>query len=438
MPHVALVPFTGLRVREDEMFRFGMTLPGIRQRADAVGNLPALGMLTLAGMLPPDWSCSYHPSGATDNLLDDVLRTEPTIVAVSALTASVLDAYTLCGLLKNHHVPTVIGGLHATALPEEAARHASSVCVGDGESNWLQILSDGKSGNLRRIYRPEQPFDLTCSPLPRFDLLKGRSIQRWTVQTQRGCPWSCEFCGASRVLGPLRFKPPQRIHDELDSIRQLDPTPWVELADDNTLAGRSDAEAMLREIESAGIRYFTESDWRIGQDRRLTTALATSGCVQVLVGFESLAFRYPGMGKKRADLARIRDAVDLIQDAGIAVNGCFIVGADGETNESLDRLIEFVNRSSLAEIQITVQTPFPGTMLYHRIQQEGRLIRDRDWSYYTLFDVVFQPDTMSVTELEHGFRRVMSSVFSEESFRHRSSIRRRVWSKHPSIRGLRS
>lgn len=434
MPNVALVPFTGLRVREREMMALGMSLPGLKTRAEALAELPALGLLTLAGMTPDSWNCSYHPSSESDSLVDDVLKSNPDLVAVSALTASVLEAYQFCDSMRSCGVPTVIGGLHATAMPEEAARHATSVCVGDGESSWLPILDDAKNGSLRSIYRPQQPFDLTNSPTPSFGLLAANQTskrpQRWTLQTQRGCPWACEFCGASRLLGPARFKPTVNIATELATIRSLDASPWVELADDNTFAGRSDSMRLLEVIGAAKIKYFTESDWRIGENPELVSALSASGCVQVLVGIESLNHDYSGMGRKQPELARVADAIAALQEAGIVVNGCLIAGADGETDSTLDAMAEFVNQSELAEVQITLQTPFPGTGLYRRFKKAGRLIESRDWSYYTLFDVVFQPDRMTVEDLETGFRRVMSRVFSTESSARRASLRRRIWKQH--------
>ena len=427
MSHIAFVPFTGLRVREREMLKLGMRLPGLKKRAEALAGLPALGLLTLAGMTPDPWTCSYHPSSDTEALIEDVVATEPDLVAVSALTASVIEAYGFCDQMKAHGLPTVIGGLHATVLPQEAASHATSVCVGDGESSWLRILEDAADGNLQSIYKPKNVFDLKNSPQPRFDLLGKKSPQRWTIQTQRGCPWACEFCGASRLLGPARFKPVQNIAEELALIGGLDSSPWLELADDNTLAGRKNPYQLLETIGAAGIKYFTESDWRIGEDPKLVQALADSGCVQVLVGIESPTHIYPGMGKKQTEPQRMMDAIDEIQSAGIVTNGCFIAGADGETDQSLDAMAKFINGSSLAEIQITLQTPFPGTSLHRRFKKDGRLIPDRDWSYYTLFDVVHQPDTMSVEQLEAGFVRIMETVFSKDASAKRTSLRRKIW-----------
>ena len=110
MPHVALVPFTGLRVREQEMLKLGMRLPGLKKRADALAGLPALGLLTLAGMTPENWTCSYHPSSDSKSLLKDVRSTNPDLVAVSALSASVMEAYRLCDALMSDCIQSVMGG----------------------------------------------------------------------------------------------------------------------------------------------------------------------------------------------------------------------------------------------------------------------------------------------------------------------------------------
>lgn len=435
MPHVSFVPLTGLRVREQELLELGMSLPGLARRANALAGLPALGLLTLAGMTPPAWSCSYHDASAVDKeLVDRVLAERPSLVAVSALTASINEAYQLADAVRDRGVPIVIGGLHATAEPEEAANRCDAVVVGDGEPAWLDILQDVRNDSLQPLYRSTSAFDLGDSPIPRFDLLGDRLRPRMTLQTERGCPLACDFCGASRLLGAFREKPIQNIRAELAAINRIDPQPWIELADDNTFVGPRDPAPLLEALRDAGARYFTEADWRIGERPELLRRLAASGCVQVLVGIESLVFRYPGMGPKQTEFDRIMNAVDAIQDAGIVVNGCFIVGADGETDESLGRLIDFIRDSNLGEVQITLQTPFPGTGLRRKLADAGRLLADRDWSHYTLFDVTYQPDQMTVEQLEQGFRRVLAAVFNAEANNKRSELRKRIWRKSSRLR----
>lgn len=443
MPHVAMVPFTGFRVREEEMLALGMALPGLRQRAAAIAQLPALGLLTLAGLSPPHWTCSYHEAvQSTEDLADEIIGQQPTLVALSALTASVEEAYRFSALLRQRGARVVLGGLHATSCPEEARQHCDAIVIGEGEPVWSALLADAEANELRPVYRASAPFDLASSPVPRFDLLGHGPRPRLTVQTQRGCPLACEFCGASRLLGPHRLKPLANLKRDLAAITALVPRPVLELADDNTFAGQCDAEALLETLATADSRFFTEVDWRVGENPRLLSRLAAAGCVQVLVGIESLVFRHPGMGAKQADLPRIMNAIDAIQGAGVAVIGCFIVGGDGETNSSLDQLADFIHASTLADVQLTLQTPFPGTALRRRLQRENRLLPNRGWSYCTLFDLTYQPDAMSVAELELAFRRLVRQVFALAETVRRQAIRKRIWQNnarlHPCASALSS
>ncbi len=435
MPHVALVPFTGFRIREREMRELGMALPGLRARAGAIAQLPALGLLTLAGLNSPAWTCSYHESDGSDAhpLAEQIISLRPDLVAVSALTASIDEAYAFSRLVQKADVPVVLGGLHATACPEEAAQHVDAVVVGDGESVWADVLADAEYRALKRIYRARKPFDLRESPIPRFDLLGAVDRPRFTLQTQRGCPLACDFCAASRLLGPWREKPATKVAAELEAIGSLAERPIIELADDNTLASRSHPGPLLDALAGSGVRYFTEADWRLGERPDILGRLAGSGCVQVLVGMESLEVSHGGMGPKGAPVSRILEAVEAIQATGVAVIGCFIVGADGETEASLDRLGTFLESAPLADVQLTLQTPFPGTALHRRLERAGRLLGHRGWSYYTLFDVTYQPTSMSVEALELGFRSLVQRVFSAVPAQRRASLRRRIWAKHPSF-----
>lgn len=429
MPHVALVTMSGFRVREPEMLALGMSLPGLRQRAQAIAALPSLALLTLAALTPQRWTVSYHEApGLTDALVQELAATRPTLVGISALTASALEAYALGDRLREAGIRTVLGGLHATAVPDDAGPHFDSVVIGDGEPVWHEVLADAEAGTLKARYRPSAPFDLGESPLPRFELLGSRERPRYTVQTERGCPLACEFCGASRLLGPFREKPAPLIGRELAAIAALDPRAIVELADDNTFAGRRRPADLLGVLERSGVRYFTESDWRIGERPEVLERLAPSGCVQVLVGVESLVFRHPGMGAKGRELARVMDALERVQDSGVAVIGCFIVGAEGETHESMQELGDFLLDAPLADIQLTLQTPFPGTSLHQQLKQQRRLLPNRSWESYTLFDVTYQPDRLSVQELETGFRNLVRMVFAHAPTQRRNAIRQSTWS----------
>lgn len=426
MPHVTFITLSGFRVREPELLELGMTLPGFEERGRALAELPGLGLLTLAGMLPDAWTCSYHaPAEVNEELLAAVVAESPDLVALSALTASIEEAYRLSTLLRQRGLRTVLGGLHVTACPDEAKSQADAVVIGSGEPVWPRLLADAAAGPLQRVYRAPRQLHGSDWPLPRYDLLG--PVARYTVQTQRGCPLACDFCGASRLLESFREKPAGLLRRELEVITSLAFNPLIELADDNTFAGQRDASELLDVLRAAGVRWFSESDWRIGERPEMLSALASSGCVQLLTGLESMVFRYPGMGGKQAEMERILDAILAIQEAGVCVNACFILGAEGETRQSLDRITRFLLDAPFADVQVTLQTPFPGTGLHKRLRQQQRLLPDRGWSHYTLFDVTYQPDSLSVLELESGFREVLRHVLGAEATRRRKQIRLDIW-----------
>ncbi|MCW5776281.1 MAG: hypothetical protein KIS87_07585 [Phycisphaeraceae bacterium] len=181
------------------------------------------------------------------------------------------------------------------------------------------------------------------------------------------------------------------------------------------------------------MRWFTEADWRIGERLALLDRLAASGCVQVLIGIETIVPRHMGMGAKAAPLPRVMDAVAAIQDRGVAVIGCFVVGGDGEDFESLHALGEFLVDAPFADVQLTLQTPFPGTGLRERLAREGRLLADRGWEACTLFDVAFRPDRLSVEQLESGFRNLLRMVFAPGPSERRADLRRRIWGRREEV-----
>jgi radical SAM superfamily enzyme YgiQ (UPF0313 family) len=270
-----------------------------------------------------------------------------------------------------------------------------------------------------------RPFDLSNAPMPRFELLESDRYPRFTVQTQRGCPWRCEFCAASIRISPtFKVKPVEKVIAEIRRLKELWRDPFIEFADDNTFVNRAHAKQLLRALARERVRWFTESDLSIAQDDELLRMMRDAGCAQVLIGFESPSrVALNGIEQKTNWKARQLDsycrAVEAIQGHGITVNGCFVMGLDGAGPESFEAVHDFVKRSGLFDVQITFMTPFPGTPLYERLHNEGRILHDRSWERCTLFDVNFQPQQMSVTELENGFKELARKLYADDFVRER-------------------
>lgn len=415
-----LIAMSGVRVRNPDLLALGVTLPQFVNRGKVVASLPSLGLLTVAALTPPDVEVAYREIAE----LDPAAPLEPfDLVGISSFTAQIDEAYALADRYRAAGTPVVLGGLHVSLLPDEAAEHADAIVLNGAEGAWPALIEDARRGRMKPRYHGARSgvFQPPHYRMPRFDLLRGRPYNRITVQTSRGCPWACEFCAASlRITDRFQQKSVEDCVAEITAALQVTSQPFFELADDNTFVNRKWGKAFLRAIRPLGLRWFTETDISVAEDGELLALLADSGCKQILIGLESpdadaLAGIDPRNWKKQRHGGYLR-AIDAIQSHGISVNGCFIVGLDSHTPDTFVELRDFVERSGLLEVQITVQTPFPGTPLYARLKREGRLLEERFWDRCTLFDVNYRPKNMSVETLEKGLRWLFSEVYNERQF----------------------
>jgi radical SAM superfamily enzyme YgiQ (UPF0313 family) len=426
---IAFIALSGVRAYNKELTELGLTLPGFVERSRVIASLPSLGLLTLAGMTPDRFEVEYHEVADISDL--DALP-DCDLAALSTFTAQAKDAYELSRRYREAGVKTVIGGLHATAVPDEALRFCDSVVVGEGEPSWPRLLGDLEAGHLEPLYRSNGvEFSLDDAPMPRFDLLDPDKYNRLTVQSQRGCPWRCEFCASSITLtNRYKIKPVAKVIDEIRAIKSIWPRPFIEFADDNTFVNKRHGRELMRALEGEHVRWFTETDISVADDPELLAMMRDAGCAQVLIGLES-----PTVGGldglelrsnwKRKRLASYMAGIERIQSHGIAVNGCFVLGLDGDGPEVFDDVFEFVEASGLQQVQITVITAFPGTPLYRRLLAGGRLIDPQAWEKCTVFDVNVRPKQMSVQELEHGLVELGRRLYSQEEKSARTTSFRR-------------
>lgn len=416
---LGLIAMSGVRVRNAELLALGLTLPGFVERSKVIASLPSLGLLTLAGLTPRDVDVEYLE--VSDLARVDGVPREFDAVAISSFSAQMREAYELADRYRLLGTRVILGGLHVSAVPMEALRHADAVVVGEGEPVWPAIIEDLRHGNLKPVYDARgMNYNFANSPMPRFDLLDIEKYNRLTVQTQRGCPFRCEFCAASMRISPqYKVKPIDRVIAEIHSIKSVWKRPFVEFADDNSFVNKAHSKQLLRAIAKEDIRWFTETDLSVAEDDELLDLLRDAGCAEILIGFESTTFAAIDGVEQRANWKAKRvgsylETIRKVQDRGVRVNGCFVLGLDGAGTESFDAIFDFVQQSGLYDVQITVQTAFPGTPLYARLKQEGRILREEAWDLCTLFDVNFQPAKMSVAELEVGLRNLISRVYDDD------------------------
>ena len=433
---LGLIAMSGVRVANQALMTLGLTLPGFVERSHVIASLPSLALLTLAGLTPEN--IDVHYVEVPDLAAIDGLPGDFDAVAIASYTAQIKDAYVLADRYRAAGTTVILGGLHVTAVPDEARRHADAIVLGEAEGVWPRVMSDLRRESLQPIYDARgASFDLAQAPMPRFDLLDIARYNRLTVQTHRGCPLSCDFCASSIRLSPkFKTKPIDKVIAEIRRIKAIWPQPFIEFADDNTFANKAHGRRLVRALAQENVRWFTETDISVADDPDLLSMLRDSGCAQLLIGLEApdrLALNgletRTNWKAKRAD--GYLEAIRRIQSKGITVNGCFILGLDGQDADSFDRVAAFVAESGLYEVQVTLATPFPGTPLYARLKAQGRLVADDAWEKCTLFDATFEPKSMSLAELETRFHALIGGLYTDEQVHwRRAAFRRQVRQQH--------
>jgi len=410
---IGFLAMSGIRAHDPELLRLGLTLPGFVERSKQIAALPSLGLLYLAAVTPPGHELAYYEAEADGQ--EPVAVYDCDLAAISTFSAQVFEAYAIADRLRLAGVKVALGGLHVTALPAEAARHADFVITGEGENIWPTIVNTLEPGTFAG-----PAVDVRQLPVPRYDLLGDRPYNRFTVQTTRGCPWRCEFCASNVMLGqPYRKRPVADVLRDIEAIRQVREHPFIEFADDNTFVDKAWGQRLCRALAPLRLKWFTETDISVAEDEELLDLMHAAGCRQVLIGLESpKAGPLAGL-EQRADFkarwyARYADAIARIQSHGITVNGCFILGLDGHDTGIFEQVLDFARQASLYDVQITVLTAFPGTPLYARLLREGRILEPGRWDLCTLFDVNHRPRGMTPQELKTGMYWLTERLYDAE------------------------
>jgi radical SAM superfamily enzyme YgiQ (UPF0313 family) len=387
--------------------------------AEDSAHLRSLALATLAGLTPPDVELS---------LADDVVRRlDPerdldfgaTLAAITASTKTALRAYELADAYRRHGVRTVMGGIHPTALPEEALEHCDAVVVGEAEGLWPELVEDARRGALRRIYRHERLPDFARPPRPRRELFGSRRyVPIHTVQASRGCPFSCEFCSVSPFYG--RAFRHRDVRDVVEEIEGLDGR-WLMFADDNIVGRPERSRELFEALRPLKIHWFGQASLHGIERDEEVRRIAASGCEALFIGFESVSREaLRAAGKRQNDPARYLDTVRRLHDHGIAVWASFVFGLDEDDEGVFDRTLEFALRSGVLMALFAILTPYPGTPLYERLRSEGRLLDERWWLRARRDDQpVFRPRRMSAEALHRGWQRTWREFYSVSSIARR-------------------
>ncbi len=378
---------------------------------DADSQLPLMGTLILGTILEDE---GYDVKVINENLLRDKLKSsdmDADYLLLSCLTPTIERGLQIAVQFRKRNPDSkiIIGGVHATFLPEELTPYADHVVLGEGENVISDLL---RYGSDDKIIQGSTVEDLDRLPLPNFNLLvNGERINVTPIVTSRGCPFGCNFCSVTKMFGRrYRTVSVQRALAEINRAS----TKSVFFYDDNFAANsRRTHELMDGLIESRPRirRWSAQVRSDIARDESLVKKMAAAKCSRVYIGFESVNQKTLEALNKHQKPEEIRHAMEIFHRSDIRVHGMFMFGSDEDDSRVVEDTLNFVKKNHIDSVQFMALTPLPGTDLFHRLAKAGRLLHKK-WSYYDGLHVVFEPLKFSPYELQKSVIDSFSDFYS--------------------------
>lgn len=386
-------------------------------------KFPSLSLAAIAAVTPARWQVEL----ADENIESIDFDRDVDLVALTAMTPQAPRAYRIADEFRKRGVSVVIGGFHASNLPDEALRHADAVVAGEGELVWPRLLADFEKGALERSYRAAGHLDMGEIPPARREIFTGKKyLFTNTIQTTRGCPFDCEFCSVTAFYGrKYRERPVDSVLQELEILRRKNS--FAFFVDDNLVGNRRFALELFDGMRGMGFKWLSHAPIDLARDRELLRSAGEAGCIGMFVGFESLNEKsLEAMGKVTNRAASYLEDSRAFRDNGIGILGSFVLGYDGDKPDIFGKILSFCEQARLEAAIFPILTPYPGTAVRARLEAEGRIVSN-NWEDYDMGHVTFRPTGMSSEELQAGHDWLNRSFYSF------GSMYRRIFKAHRSV-----
>jgi len=405
-------------------------------------QMESLPAAVLAGLTPPDVEVKFY-----DDRMEVIPFDEPTdAVAITVETYTARRAYQIASEYRKRGVPVVMGGFHATLCPEEVAEFAEAVVVGEAEGVWPTVVDDLQHKTLDKFYRRGEGTRPSLRGLkPDRRIFRGkRYLPVGLVEAGRGCHFKCDFCAVQTVFGATQTRRP--VDEIIEEVRRVAATSkLLFFVDDNITSNLPQAKEFLRELAKLNVRWVSQSSINAAHDEEFLDLLVRSGCMGVLIGFESLNPDNLKSMNKTFNTAQggFAAAVEKLRRKRIRVYATFVFGYDGDVEASFGATVKFARESGFYIAAFNHLTPFPGTPLYRRLEGEGRLLYDKWWldSRYRYNKIPFRPKHMTAEALQQSCLQARRQFYSWPSILRRachSSNRANgfMWRNFPLINAL--
>ena len=357
-----------------------------------------LTLPTLAALVPQELGAEVLCIDEGIDEVDDQLDAD--LIGMTVITGTAPRAYELSAHFRRRGIPVVLGGPHVTLVPDDAQPHADSIVVGYAEEAWPRLLNDFVAGTLRPRYTQSPTLSLAGSPPPDRDYLpRKRYVTSHVFEATRGCVHSCSFCVVPSAWGRTPLQKP--IAEVVDDIRRQQARRLI-FVDLNLIADRDYAEQLFAALIPLEVQWYGLATTSLGDDLPLLDLAARSGCRGLLMGLESVSagsLRRISKGFNQPET--YPRLVARLHERQIALQGCFVFGLDDDEPDIFLRTARFAVESRIDLPRYAILTPFPGTPLFQRLEEQGRILT-RDWELYDGQHVVFQPQRMTMSQLQRG------------------------------------
>jgi radical SAM superfamily enzyme YgiQ (UPF0313 family) len=338
---------------------------------------------------------------------------EADVFCLSIMTSTAPRAYELADRIHTEgHARVLIGGIHATALPEEAAQYADQVITGEGEKVILDVVEGRRT---EKIVQGIPMENLDEVPFPDYSILK-TPCKSANIMTTRGCPFRCTFCTTSRMFAPYRQRSVENVLKEIRMYKRMG-FRYMNFEDDNFTADKERAKKICRHMIDEHLQFketffFGRTD--MADDRELLDLLQKAHLTRVLIGIESLNQKALDSVNKHQNIDDIRRAGAACRDHGIRLIASIVLGLDEDTRKDIRRSVDFAKSIDAYQLQPAVLTPYPRTPVYRQFVREGRILTD-NWSQFDMMNVTFQPKNLSPWELQKEFYHAVKHFYNFRS-----------------------
>ena len=381
-----------------------------------------LTLTTLAALTPPEIEVKI-----TDENVEPIdFEEEVDLVGITGMVMHARRAYEIARRFRVRGIPVVMGGPHASSLPQEAKEHVDAVVIGEAEEVWKGLLDDLRNGALKPFYKADDFSSMKGLPHPRLDLLRREAYYTThCVQATRGCPHQCDFCHVTHFFGKTyRCRP---IGEVMEEVKRLEGD-FLVFIDDNIAGNRRYAKELFSQLRPLKKKWASQASITLAKDPELLRLAAESGCVSLFLGIESLSpENLKDVHKSFNQVSEFEEGIKVLHDHDIMILAGFIFGLDHDDEGIFERTLRFCEKNRIELPNFFILTPLPGTVLFEKMESEGRLLH-KDWSQYNGGTVVFKPKLMTEETLQQGFHWACQEAYSWRS------ISKRVF--HPQQRFL--